>query len=334
MAAAEKRTELLVGAFIFIGLALLGGLILQFGRFERLRADTYNLKVVFDDASGIIKGSEVRMGGARIGRVSATPELNEEVKVEVDLEVDDRIRIPEGSAFQITSASLLGDKLIVITPPPQRSGMKIEPGSVIQGAGLTGLDAIQHNAEAVTEDVIRILADAEDTLLKIDQAVSDIRAASARLGTVLEKIDDSLLSRDNLANFDSTLGNLAQATEGWAAISGELEPTLAEARSAIRAVETAATGADATIAELKPALERVPEAVDSISTAANKAGNAIDRFQSDEGLLGALTSDEDVSTDAREFIRNLRQHGILRYRDTEQIRPEDDPRNRFRGRRR
>jgi hypothetical protein len=72
--------------------------------------------------------------------------------------------------------------------------------------------------------------------------------------------------------------------------------------------------------------------VASISRAADKAGQALDRVESGEGLLGTLAYDREVSDDARAFIRNLKQQGILRYRDREM--PEEDPRNRFRGRRR
>jgi ABC-type transporter Mla subunit MlaD len=334
VSALKKRTELLVGVFIFIGLAILGGLILQFGRFQRLRADTYPLTVLYEDASGIIRGSEVRMGGARIGRVSEQPELTEDLRVRVELEVNERIGIPEGSRFQIASATLLGDKLIIITPPPveQRTGLDIPPGSVVIGGGVTGLDAIQHNAEALIEEVIRILANAEGTLVKVDDALSDIRIASAELGLAMSKVNQSILADDNLAHIDTTLANIAGASERWKNVSDDLEPTLAEARSAIRSIESAAAGADATMAELQPAIERVPAAVDSISAVADKAGSAIDRLQNGDGLLGLLDDDE-TAEDARDFIRNLRQHGILRYRDTEPL-PEDDPRTRFRGRRR
>jgi phospholipid/cholesterol/gamma-HCH transport system substrate-binding protein len=334
VSAPKKRTELLVGVFIFIGLAILGGLILQFGRFQRLRADTYPLTVLFEDASGIIRGSEVRMGGARIGRVSEQPELTEDLRVRVELEVNERIGIPEGSRFQIASATLLGDKLVIITPPPveQRTSMNIPPGSVVIGGGVTGLDAIQHNAEALIEEVIRILANTEGTLIKVDDALSDIRVASTELGLAMSKVNQSILADDNLAHIDTTLANIASASERWKDVSEDLQPTLAEARSAIRAIESAAAGADATMAELQPAIERVPAAVDSISAVADKAGSAIDRLQDGEGLLGLLEDDE-TAGDARDFIRNLRQHGILRYRDTEPL-PEDDPRTRFRGRRR
>ncbi len=57
MPTVKKQTELFVGLFIFAGLALLGGLVLQFGKFsDRLRGH-YGLTIVFDDASGVIKRS-------------------------------------------------------------------------------------------------------------------------------------------------------------------------------------------------------------------------------------------------------------------------------------
>ncbi len=155
MPATKKRTEVVVGAFILTGMVLLGGLVLQFGRFgEKLRGH-YPLTIVFDDASGVIKGSEVRMGGARIGKVASLPELNEAVRVEVELSINSAIRIPKGSVFQINSATLLGDKLIVVIPPQDKNGGSIEEGSRLEGAGLTGLEAIQNNAETVTRDVVR-----------------------------------------------------------------------------------------------------------------------------------------------------------------------------------
>ena len=140
MGESKRRTELWVGVFVFIGLALLGGLTVQFGRFgDRLRGK-YQLVVVFDDASGLIKGSEIRMGGARIGKVAEHPELNANVKVQVVMNIDEPIRIPENSMIQIASATLLGDKMIVITPPEggNTTGRFIQPGAVLRGGGPSG----------------------------------------------------------------------------------------------------------------------------------------------------------------------------------------------------
>jgi ABC-type transporter Mla subunit MlaD len=341
MGESTRRTELWVGVFVFIGLALLGGLIVQFGRFgDRLRGK-YQLVVVFDDASGLIKGSEIRMGGARIGKVADHPELNADVKVQVTMSIDDPIRIPENSMIQIASATLLGDKMIVITPPEDANttGRFIQPGAVLRGGGPSGLDAIQNNAEAVSRDARRLMQEAESTFLKLDSAVDDIRIVTGRMADTLEKVNESILSEKNLQHVDGILANLDNASAEWAKASASLDPTIGDARKAIQSIEKAAATTDDTMAragkridELEPALKEVPKAVSSISRAADKAGAALDRVESGDGLLGTLAYDREVSDDAKAFIRNLKQQGILRYRDKET--PEEDPRNRFRGRRR
>lgn len=332
MSESPRKTEAMVGVFIFVGLALLGVLIVQFGRFGERFHGKYPLTVIFDDAAGVIRGSEVRMGGAKIGKVASLPALNEDVKVEVQIDIDERIRIPEGSAFQISSASILGDKLIVITPPSVQTNRYIESGSIIAGAGPSGLDALQNNAEAVSRDARKLLIDAAETMKQIDGAVGDIRTATGELTLTLQKVNQGVLTEDNLGRIETTLANLEQASAG-------LDPTLADARKAIQSIESAAgeartTFAEATmrIEELEPALKDIPDAVASLSRAADKAANTLDQVEDGKGLLGTLAYDEEVSDDAKAFIRNLKQQGILRYRDKDI--PEDDPRTRFRSRRR
>ena len=319
---AEKRTELYVGVFIFTGLVLLGGLVLQFGKFADRMRGSYPLTVVFEDASGVIKGSEVRMGGARIGDVATLPVLNPALKVEVKLSINSAIRIPEGSKFQVNSATLLGDKLIVVIPPEARNHGSIAEGSQLAGAGPTGLDAIQNNAEIVSRDVMRMLKQAEATLGKVDGAVDDIRGASSQLHVAVGKINGSLLADQNLANFNRTLENLAEVSVRWKSASESMAPTLDEARVAIRSIQQAAASAektlqsaDRTLAEVKPTLTRLPKAVDNFAEVTDQAGDALDRMKRGEGMLGAFASDNDVALDFKAFMRNLRQNGILRYKD-------------------
>ena len=329
-----------MGVFLFIGLAMLAGLIVRFGGFDEHFAGYYEVTVVFDDATGVIKGSEVLMGGAQVGKVTSPPVLNESLQAEVSLDIEERIRIPVGSSFQINSATLLGDKLIVIVPPEDRSGGWIRAGTRLRGGGLTGLDAIQSNAASVSRDAVRMMEKAAATLEKIDAAVEEIQGASQQVREAVSKVNQSVLGEGNLARFDATMENLAEVSGQWKQAGGRLEPTLDEARGAIAAFREAAAAAERTlenadeaIADLRPAFEEVPEAVGEISRTARKAGDALDRMEEGEGLLGAVANDEEVSTDAKAFVKNLRRHGILRYRNDKEER-EDDPRDRFRGTRR
>lgn len=340
MAVPEKRTELTVGVFVLIGLVLLAGLIIQFTRFEDWFGGRYHMTIVFEDASGLIKGSEVRMGGARIGKVAGTPQLNKAVEVEVGLSINEGVGIPAGSIFRIDSASLLGDKLVVVIPPDERTTVMLAPDSRHHGSGATGIDALQNNAEIVSRKVVEMMETAEGTITSIDAAVVEIRAASIQVNEAVAKVNRSLLAEQNLERIDQTIENVASLTRQWDQASGEIEPTLAEAREAVTAIKQAAAKAEATLetadqtfTKLQPALAEIPTAVKKFSSTADKAGDALDRMEQGKGLLGTVANDEEVSTDAKVFVRNLRRHGILRYQDKETA-EEEDPRDRFRSRRR
>ena len=66
----ERGIEVKVGAFVFVGLAVLAALVVQFGRVGEGMKTYYPLTVRFSDASGLLKGSDVLLAGAKIGRVS------------------------------------------------------------------------------------------------------------------------------------------------------------------------------------------------------------------------------------------------------------------------
>ncbi len=56
-------------------------------------------------------------------------------------------------------------------------------------------------------------------------------------------------------------------------------------------------------------------------------------LQNKDSLAGTIAYDKNTGDNAKDFVKNLKRYGILRYRDDDS--PEDyDPRNNFRGSRR
>src|SRR3954462_13383697 len=107
----EKALELRVGLFVVVGLAALAALVVQFGRVGEGLKTYYGLTVRFPDASGLLKGSDVLLAGARIGRVSGGPRLAQSGQgVDVPLRIYDYVKIPVSSKFTVGSSGLLGDR--------------------------------------------------------------------------------------------------------------------------------------------------------------------------------------------------------------------------------
>lgn len=336
----DRRSETMVGFFLFIGLALLGILILQFGKLGDKPKESYTVSVEFKDASGVIKGSEVRLGGAKIGQVLDKPKLGENRKVVVMIAIREDLLLPADTVFQIVSLSLLGDKAIVVTIPDEPSSVVLGEGSFVQGGGPSGLEAIQGDAESIAADARVLMGNARTSLQKIDASLDEVLTVAVRLGDSVERINNGLLSDENMAGFAASMENFEKAMANIKEASGDLKPILADAKRTMVSVGNAADQAEATfakageqLAQLEPALRDVPKAVRNIARVADKAGDAIEKLESGDGLLGTLAYDREVKNDTKTFVKNLRRHGILGYRDAEEF-DANDPRERLRGRRR
>lgn len=349
MALKEKRPETLVGLFVLLGFLALGALVVQFGRLGESKGDSYHVFVEFKDASGLIKGSEVRMGGAKIGHVLLRPELTDDLTVMVHLTLDDRVTIYRDSKFMIQSVSLLGDKMIVVVPPEVRDPKSVlSDGSEVMGGGAGGLDALQSDAESVARDARKLMRDARTSLLKFDAALDDVRSVSGRLGDTLEKVNQGVLGDENLENFQKSIANLEAATASFKDLGEGLEPSAKELNEAIASVKGAAEAAQETfdvvkteVKELRPAIKELPATIAEFRSAATKISKFVDSADSTlnglsggDGLLGTLVADKEVSEDTKTFIKNLKRHGVLGYKDDSTYDERDPQASRFRGVRR
>ena len=332
MATNSKKTETLVGLFLFLGLAMLGTIVLLFGNIGDLFKKRYEIKVNFVEAPGIIKGSTVRLRGAKIGQVAAKPLLIGGSRIQVVLEIDESFRIEEGSKFQISQASLLGDKEILITAPIAGSQEFIEPGSEVMGSLPGGLDLLQSEAEGIAENTRQVIVQAQNALVKIEDSVDEIKKVARQISETMDKVNDQILSGENLENFGGSLANLEQASASFVKLGEKLEPMVDDVSITINEVRQTNQSVKAAIESVGPALDDVPRVLSSIERTANTAAAALEKVDDENGALGALVSDKELKTDMKDFVRNLKERGILRYKDEEE--KEEDPRDRFRGRRR
>src|SRR5215470_4362557 len=109
----ERGLEFKVGIFVFVGLAMVGALVVQFGRLGEGFKTYYPLTVRFTDASGLLKGSDVLLAGAKIGNVAGGPHLVATGQgVAVPLRIYDYVKIPTDSKFTVGSSGLLGDRFV------------------------------------------------------------------------------------------------------------------------------------------------------------------------------------------------------------------------------
>ena len=105
--------DLMVGLFVLLGLATLAYLSLVVGGIELGGAKRIALFATYGDIGGLSVRAPVRIGGVKIGEVSAIG-LDEESRPKVTLAIDSNVAISTDSTAAIRTAGLLGDQFISV----------------------------------------------------------------------------------------------------------------------------------------------------------------------------------------------------------------------------
>ncbi len=278
----DRGLELKVGIFVAVGLAILAALVVQFGRLGEGFKTYYTLTVHFADASGLLKGSDVLLGGAKVGQVAGPPRLVASGSgVDVPLRIFDYVRIATGSSITVGSSGLLGDRFVAITPPQGKPTTYIAKGGRVEGEREKGLDDITKEGGA---------------LLK------DLRGTVARIDTAVSRLNDQALSQANMDHLKETFDNLSKTSASFSESSKKIDGVIEKA--------------DGTMGSAREAAEKLQLAVDDARKTIQSAGRIMNEATSGDGLLAMLLTNEEVANNLRALISNLRSHGVLFYRDS------------------
>lgn len=109
-----QKFEAFIGLCIVLCAATFIWLLSQSGANFSSSASTYTVNAAFSDISGITTGSDIKMSGVKIGTVTRTSLTPEDYQAQVELAIDNDIKIPTDSIAKIASDSLLGGASIHI----------------------------------------------------------------------------------------------------------------------------------------------------------------------------------------------------------------------------
>lgn len=222
MSTRDSHLETKVGIFVLLGLAVVAATVVYFGRLGQGLQEFYDVQVDFPNASGLLSGADVLLGGARIGYVSEPPSVLPAMQgVAVKLKVREDVVLPSASRFVIGSSGLLGNRFVdVIVDPGTDLAVRLEPGSVVKGERESGM---------------------EDLTRQGSELVADMRRAVATLNGTLERLDKTALGEQSLEDLRTAIANIKQGSEGLSGIgkaADDIGATAAEARRVVTSIRT------------------------------------------------------------------------------------------------
>lgn len=106
--------ETVMGGVVVLVAALF--VVFAFRSSDLRTVDGYQVTAEFDDATGLALGTDVRLAGVKVGTVAEQKLNTETYFAEVVLNIDDAVKLPEGTSARIVSDGLLGSNFVSLTP--------------------------------------------------------------------------------------------------------------------------------------------------------------------------------------------------------------------------
>ncbi|MFQ5355376.1 MAG: outer membrane lipid asymmetry maintenance protein MlaD [Mariprofundaceae bacterium] len=112
--ALDKKVEIGVGLFVFIGILGMAYLTLKLGEVGGLGESGYSLQASFDDIGGLRTGADVMIAGVSVGRVQGVA-LSDEDEALLDIHINEGVHITEDAIASVRTKGIIGDRYVRIS---------------------------------------------------------------------------------------------------------------------------------------------------------------------------------------------------------------------------
>ena len=287
----EKRHASKVGLFVFIGLVLIAGLLLNFSRSAGLFKSKYHITMRTQSVAGLKEGADVFLSGVRIGNATRIRLDYKNKGVQVELTILSEFPLRTDSRFLIDQQGVLGDQFVNVTPGSSDAPL-LKDGDVVEGNEPFNLQEVAQSANSLIKRFEQLGATVTEAITRLNNQVLDARTLS-NLSLTMENIEGA--SSRAVVLVDNASGMISNS-------SPVLALSMTNLLNFSRKLDKVAMNVDETIltnrVELNEAMKNLRDA-----TASLKQMTA--DMQSGKGLVGGLLKDEELRSDLSVTVSNL-----------------------------
>lgn len=318
-------SRLRVGLFVFLGLVILGFLIINstgdFNPFEK----KLRLKARFATADGLRKGAEVQLAGVHIGKVEdvrmLSPDSPEDEKIEAVLSVSEMLdgkpitdRIRTDSTAQLVAMSLLAnDKMINISPGTVK-GSPVEANYTLESSESMSINQLTQTGNDLLKQINKMAIPANEILEKanrgdgtlgrfvndetlyknLDATVNETRTTMLKLQKTVDQINRGDGTAGKLLNDPTLYNNLNTTISRLDEISADLRRGRGTAGKFLND--------DAVYDEARAAIQDVRASITRLNQVAENVNGIVVDLNSGKGTAGKFLKDEQLYEDARNTL--------------------------------
>ncbi len=299
MRSSKNTRAVIVGIFIFLGIAIFVVTVLTMGGQQKTFQKSITIRAVFDDINGLQKGNNIWFSGVKIGTVKKVSFYGTD-QVEVEMNIDESARdyIRKNAKARISSDGLIGNKIVVIYGGAAKSP-QVDNGDIIGVEKAMNPDEMLSTLQSNNQNLLAITNNFKD----ISQHMSEGKGTIGRL-----------LSDETMVNeLDATMEMLRQASTN----AQRLSLNMANYTARLQTKGTLANDliTDTTIfSRLRSTSSQIQQVSQQAGAVVNNLNNtAVElnkSLQNTNTPAGMLLNDRDVAADIRVTLHNLQTASI------------------------
>jgi phospholipid/cholesterol/gamma-HCH transport system substrate-binding protein len=282
----KLSNEVKLGMAIFAAvIVFVGGIIYLRGVDFQKRE--YTLTILYNNVNGLQEGNPITIAGLAVGKVEEMKLIGTAIAVKV--QIQNKVQFPVDSKAYIKSSSLMGGKLIAITPG-------IESGVLHNGDTLTGsyeadLTELTSTLAPISSNVLGILERVnstfdEKTRHNIQGILADVNRSSSELERIIH---------DEGQRLDFAIGNFALFSSNLSRFAINLDSIALSQR----------TNLDTSMATIRIVTYNLQQASQNLKSTTQSLDVVLGKIEKGHGTLGKLIHEEKLYNDIDSLASNL-----------------------------
>ena len=294
MRSTGNRRAVIVGIFVFLGVAIFIITVLTLGSQKKTFGNFVKVKSFFENVNGLQKGNNIWFSGIKVGTIQEINLIaNNKVEVNMNIEEKSAQFIRKDARAKLSTDGLIGNKIIEIY------------GGTVQSPQIETGDVLANDTLLSTDAMMKTLSENNDNLLAITTNFKMISNKIAEGKGSIGKLLTSDELADNLNNTILTVKNASQNLERLSANVTAYTSRLNDQGTLANDLVTDTivfSKLRTTVSSLQDVANKSKQVIDTLQT----AGNILNKgLQNKNAPAGMLLGDEKTAAGLKTTLENL-----------------------------
>ncbi len=251
--------------------------------------DTYMVKAMIEDASGLLPGTGVRVAGVNIGRVREVELV--EGQAQLLMEISTEVRLHHDAVVQRTMDSMLGNSIVTLQPGSPNQPPIMDGGMIRDVRSETAMDQMFISGQKATEEMALFMEEFNSFMetggYSSLQDLLDIAGDSVKTTNILIEKNLTLLA-ESLESINSITSRMEESS---ARNIDDLSRAVTYAADISEHIDTLLRDRDSGI---NTSMSSIQESIDRLNTTLTNLESITSKIDRGEGNIGKLVNDDQL----------------------------------------